>query len=93
VNCLVMNESNVIVMWLPLKSYEEITAMTMNNAVVELNTYPTEYYDKFNSEWHIYNSYWTLYLWTSNTMYSDGFYTIVYANWVWSQTRAAAIDF
>jgi len=36
-----------------LKSYEEICAMTYSNAATELNRLPQEYYNKFNSEWHI----------------------------------------
>jgi hypothetical protein len=81
VNCLVMNESNVIVMWLPLKSYNEITAMTVDNAEDELNTYPTEYYDKFNSEWHI-NEYDILSDdWDIAHMWWD--YHIDYYNWTW----------
>ena len=42
--------------WPSLKSYEEITAMKSAEAETELNTYPTEYYNKFNSEWHIYTN-------------------------------------
>jgi hypothetical protein len=34
----------------PLKSYEEIIAMSINDALAELNTNPTAYYEKLNSE-------------------------------------------
>ena len=35
-----------------LRSWEEIIAMTQADAITELNKHPSEYYDKFRSEWH-----------------------------------------
>ena len=83
VNCIVMNDGNVIVMWLPLKSYEEIIAMSINDAVAELNTHTTEYYNKFNSEWHIYNSNWVEYLWINVGPYTWGPECIEYDGVYW----------
>lgn len=37
-----------------LMSYEEIIALTCDNAVTELNSAATEYYDKFRREWHLF---------------------------------------
>jgi hypothetical protein len=39
-----------------LKSYEEILALAdedSNEAIAELNSHPKQYFDKFNSEWHM----------------------------------------
>jgi hypothetical protein len=42
-----------------LKSYEQLVAMTnANDVLTELNKYPTDYYNKLNSEWHIATVYW-----------------------------------
>ena len=86
--------------WPELKSYEEIIAMSADNAVTELNLYPTEYYDKLNSEWHIVSS--SNLLWYSSTYYyyiynfADGTYKeqyeaiapwdefVRYNNWWWT---------
>lgn len=35
-----------------LKSYEEILALA-GDTEAELNKYPEQYFDKFNSEWHM----------------------------------------
>ena len=51
-----------------LKSFEEIIAMSPLDAQTELKTYPIEYYNKFNSEWHMTtNIFWTVLNWNRNT--------------------------
>ena len=78
--------------WPSLKSYNEIIAMSVDNAVAELNLYPTEYYNKFNSEWHMYgSSIWdsSLGRWDfANQQYNDDAVSpmetdVYYSNWVW----------
>lgn len=65
VNCVVMNEGNVIVMEIPLKSYEEIVAIgNCVDIVNELNQHPLEYLNSLTAEWHIYRTY-------SEIMYID----------------------
>ena len=85
VNCLVMDEGNVIVMWPQLKSYEEIIAYTDKDALLtELNTNPTEYYNKLNSEWH-YGG-WIKATDNINLFTIGGPYYFIYNNWIWRYT-------
>ena len=63
---------------LPLKSYQEIIAMTFDNAKIELNLYPYEYYLKFLDEWHLTQVTWNVWwLMSSNTVYN----LYQYVNW------------
>ena len=72
--------------WPSLKSYEEIIAMSADNAVAELNTYPSDYYDKFNSEWHIYTNYYRTLSdnWSTEHLWWD-YYIYYYFDWTWDR--------
>ena len=74
--------------WPSLKSYEEIIAYTDKEALLtELNTNPTEYYNKLNSEWHYRNGWISA---TDNINYfTIGSYYFQYSNWVWSYVFAS----
>lgn len=39
--------------WKELLSYEQIIALSSDDAVTELNSAAVEYYDKFRREWHL----------------------------------------
>lgn len=41
--------------WKELLSYEQIIALSSDDAVTELNSAAAEYYDKFSREWHLLN--------------------------------------
>ena len=72
-----------------LKSYTEICQLTAEWAVTELNKYPTEYYNKLNSEWHILNN---LIANSAGTWYQYfprewwGSHYVMYNNWTWIDT-------
>ena len=57
-----------------LKSYEEIMELGWaNQKVEELNKYPQEYLDKFNSEWHMVSGDNVYYLqWSSDVFFPIG---------------------
>ena len=57
-----------------LKSYEEIMELSGARAKVEeLNKYPQEYFDKFNSEWHMVSGDNVYYLqWASDVLFPNG---------------------
>jgi hypothetical protein len=69
-----------------LQTYEQIIAMTVDNAITELNTHPSDYYGMFSSNNHIVswtyvtNWLWILSLWDNNVynFYNNQYF---YANW------------
>ena len=65
-----------------LKSLSELAAMTTVNAEAELNTHPSDYYNKFNSEWKLVYIWWYDYLtndWTQSWLVEwDNWYTIIW---------------
>lgn len=71
VNCIVMNDGNVIIM--PPLNYEAILAMATaewnprTNTVTELNKYPTEYHTML-SEWNHITNRATRYMWSYDTI-------------------------
>lgn len=74
----------------PLKSYAEIKSMFIsdrNTWIAELNTHPVDYYNKFSSEWKLYNLYWYYFLsdnWQESWLVRDAeYYSPVYNEWVW----------
>ena len=76
--------------WPSLKSYEEIIAMSVDGAVAELNTNPTAYYEKLNSEWHIYVSWVLLYVANQSWTWR---YNFDWAFWVYYRTDTKVWDF
>lgn len=65
-----------------LKSYEEIMELGWaRQKVEELNKYPQEYFNKFNSEWHMVSRDNVYYLqWASDVVFPD-------ENNLWFTTR------
>lgn len=65
-----------------LKSLSELAAMTSSNAETELNTHPSDYYQKFNSEWKLVYLWWYYYLtnnWTQSWIVEwDNWNTIIW---------------
>ena len=67
-----------------LRSWSEIIAMTQANAITELNKHPREYYDKFNSEWHVTTKSDTIILnhtWSGSS--SSTYYQIEWTGYSW----------
>lgn len=76
-----------------LMEYEEIVALTCDNAVTELNSAAVEYYDKFREEWHLFGGSLsddgtTLRLRDEPTP-SGGYPYISYGNWAWEKEYPA----
>lgn len=44
---------------IPLKSYNELISMTLDNALSELQNYTDEYYSMLSSWWHITKEWWS----------------------------------
>lgn len=70
-----------------LLSYEEIVALTCDNAVTELNSAAAEYYDKFRREWHLFGNCLSddgTALRERNELSPLGVYPyVIYSNWTW----------
>ena len=63
------NEWGAVDAWPSLLTYEQLVALNNQSSIdTELNTYPEEYYNKFNNEWHIinYTMYQNTYLLSNN---------------------------
>lgn len=67
--------------WGWYKTYAELTAMTLSNAITELNTDAQWYYNNLNGDWHIIG------IWIANSDKSTyqcwGESPIIYWNWSW----------
>ena len=72
-----------------LKDINELAAMSAADAETELNKYPSNYYNKFNSEWKLAQYYWNTALSTDGTqswlLIWSGDTIIRYYQWSWER--------
>ena len=79
-NYTVMPDSSWDVIYQPewLMSFDEIYALLSQSSTAawyaELNSHPTEYYNKFNSEWHLTLTYETYLRWFATNIHPDTMY-------------------
>ena len=71
--------------WKELLSYEQIIALSSDDAVTELNSAPEEYYNKLFEEWHIANN--LLMAPGGNTIYNRDEPCIPYVRYSWTRQK------